>query len=373
MRLSWLKALGGFLAVVILSASAWGASSPRPGIVNYFEGQAEIGASALDSKSIGSAELQRGQSLTTRNGKAEILLTPGVFLRVGSNSSVKMISPDLANTQVRLASGHVMVEVDEIDKANNIRVLQDGASIRLLKKGLYDFDASHNQVRVFKGQALVREGERHVKVDGDHQLTLNATGKLKTKKFDKKNYEASLYRFSKLRSDYLAQANTNAAQVYVANGWSGPGWAGWYGPGWFWDSSLSCFTFFPPAGVFYSPFGYPFYSPAVVWAHPYFFGRRFGDLRGFDDHPGLAFHNGIAPRAGDRDFDRDDRPAVGPFHGPAAVAPRVGGFAKGPAEGTIHAGPAMPPARPAMAPAGPAMGALHAPGGFAFHGGGLRR
>ena len=39
-------------------------------------------------------ELQAGQSLTSgkREGR-EVLLTPGVFLRVGINSSVEMISP----------------------------------------------------------------------------------------------------------------------------------------------------------------------------------------------------------------------------------------------------------------------------------------
>jgi hypothetical protein len=46
--------------------------------------------------------LQTGESLTTGNGKAEVLLTPGVFLRVGSDSLVKMISPSLTNTDVSL-------------------------------------------------------------------------------------------------------------------------------------------------------------------------------------------------------------------------------------------------------------------------------
>ncbi len=75
------------------------------------EGQASIGAQALDSKSIGSAQLQPGQSLNTEKGKAEILLTPGVFLRIGVNSSVQMISPSLTDTEIGVNKGHAMIEV----------------------------------------------------------------------------------------------------------------------------------------------------------------------------------------------------------------------------------------------------------------------
>jgi hypothetical protein len=53
----------------------------NPGSINYVEGQASIGGETLNPKSIGSIELEKGQSLTTQAGKVEILLTPGVFLR----------------------------------------------------------------------------------------------------------------------------------------------------------------------------------------------------------------------------------------------------------------------------------------------------
>jgi hypothetical protein len=55
----------------------------------------------LRSTSIGSVELQPGQSLTNENGKAEISLTPGVFLRVGDNSAVQLVS---TRTPARLAT-----------------------------------------------------------------------------------------------------------------------------------------------------------------------------------------------------------------------------------------------------------------------------
>ena len=111
--------IANLLLAAMLSLPAFGSNTSAdaavPGSLNYVEGQVSMGTKALDSKSIGSAELQVGQSLTTKNGKAEVLLTPGVFLRVGNNSSVRMISPSLTDTEVAVDRGHAMIEVAEID------------------------------------------------------------------------------------------------------------------------------------------------------------------------------------------------------------------------------------------------------------------
>lgn len=145
----------------VLIVPAWAALPPssrpaaaaRPGSINYVEGQAFIGTIPVAPGAIGSLVLEKDQTLTTQAGKVEILLTPGVFLRVAENSSVKMVSPDLAKTKVELVKGRAFVEVLEIRKANDIRIDQNGVSTKLLKKGLYEFDADHAQVRVFKGEA----------------------------------------------------------------------------------------------------------------------------------------------------------------------------------------------------------------------------
>ena len=119
-----------------------------------------MGDQQLDSKSVGSAELQNGEILSTGNGKAEILLTPGVYLRLGSNSSVKMISDSLTNTQVALDQGQAMMEVDQLYTENNIQVAQSNANTRIEKTGLYDFNADGNQIRVFDGAACARSTYR---------------------------------------------------------------------------------------------------------------------------------------------------------------------------------------------------------------------
>lgn len=165
---TWKTAIGSWFLAALLTAPLWGSTTDTrrtatPGTLNYVEGEASIGDQTLDSQAVGNAELQNGQVLETGNGKAEILLTPGVYLRVGSNSSVKMISNSLADTEVTLSQGEAMVEVDQIYHENNLRVSQPGADTRLVKTGLYGFDAGGGAVRVFEGKAVVTADDRNVR------------------------------------------------------------------------------------------------------------------------------------------------------------------------------------------------------------------
>ena len=99
--------------------------------------------------------MNAGQELTTEQGKAEILLTPGVFLRVGENSAVKMISPDITPTEVEIDRGRAALEVDEIHNENDLEVTTAGVTTRIIKTGYYEFNADQPSVMVYKGEARV--------------------------------------------------------------------------------------------------------------------------------------------------------------------------------------------------------------------------
>ena len=88
---------------------------------------------------------------------------------------------------------------------------------------------------------------------------------LKPVGFDTKAVD-DLYRWSDVRASYLAQANEASARaVYVDGGWGmGPGFGMGWGPGWFWNPYFSTYAWLPGDGFFWSPFGYPFFSPGYV-------------------------------------------------------------------------------------------------------------
>jgi len=288
-RPRWIVVGGFFLAALLLS-TARGSVPPQPGTVNYIEGQAAIGSQALTDKSVGSARLAAGQSLSTENGRAEILLTPGIFLRVGDHSSVQMISPGLADTIVNLEKGRAMVEVAEIRPENNVRLGENGSSTQLLKAGLYDFDADRGLIRVFDGKAEVQTAGHHTEVKSGHQLALNAAGKLKSREFDKKAYMDDFYRWANLRASYLAEANVDAARTYGG----GAGWspAAWYGDGWYWDPWFDAYTFIPGDGIFFDPFGWGFYSPWCAFGAPYYgYGYGYGGY----GYMGGGYHHHFGP------------------------------------------------------------------------------
>jgi hypothetical protein len=242
---------GLFLAIALSVPAMGDAPAQRgpanPGTINYVEGQASIGNQQLGDHAAGEAILHANQTLTTDNGKVEVLLTPGVFARLGDNSALKMVSPDLTRTQLDVEHGQTMVEVARIFPQNNLLFNLNGATIKIQKTGLYDFNADQAQFFVFNGQAMVQEGDHRTKVKGGHEVNLNAP-KLKTEKFNEKRFEKddALFQWSSLRSAYLAEANVNEAPVYLTAGsgygWYGPGWAG---ADWYWDPWFDCYTFIP--------------------------------------------------------------------------------------------------------------------------------
>jgi hypothetical protein len=291
------KALTFILSLATLSATAFGqrANPVSPGTLNYVEGQASIEDRPLSPQSVGKATLEAGQVLATANGNAEILLTPGIFLRLGNDSTVQMVSTDLTHTEVKLEQGRANVEVDQIYPQNTILVDLKNGQTQLLKNGLYAFDAGNATVRVFDGKAAVYPGAnpqanvKPVDVKGGHQLALNGE-LLKTQGFNKDQAKTDpLYKWSSLRSNYLGEANLNLAEEYA-------GYSGFY-PGWYWAGGPFGYTWLPGDGLFWSPFGYGFYSPYYIRGGGFIYG---GYGRGFYGRGGYAggYRGGVARAEG---------------------------------------------------------------------------
>jgi hypothetical protein len=258
------QALAGLFVASICGLAQPATTSAEPGTLNYLEGNAYLDGQLVQHSRVGHLSLNPDQTLSTgSNGKAELLLTPGVFFRLGGNSEVRMVTNSLTNTQLELARGEALVDASMLLKDNNIQILQGPASTRLLKNGLYRFDVDTGQIAVFDGKAGVRLDDRTVDIGKGRQVNLSAAS-LKAEKFDTRQHD-DLYAWSDVRSEYAAEASYSEARNITVNNYGG-----FYG-GWLWNPWYSSWAFMPWGGYAYSPFGWGFYSPAYIRYAPIYY------------------------------------------------------------------------------------------------------
>jgi FecR protein len=252
------------LVMMGVAIPALAAVPARPGTLNYVEGKVLVDDEVIAASSIGSAELQAGSVLRTESGKAEVLLTPGVFLRLGRDSQVRMLSAGLIDTRVAVDRGVALLDASEVHKENNIRIVGQNLITDVEKKGLYRFDAERSSVAVLDGKVEVRQGDDKVELKKSKEVVAG-DAPLKAEKFDVDDAKESdeLYQWSKLRSKYLSEASAvTARRIYNQQ-------SGWYGSGWYWNPWMRTYSWLPARDPFFSPFGYGFYSPWSVYPRVY--------------------------------------------------------------------------------------------------------
>lgn len=238
-----------------LTASAQSVISAHSGVIHYVEGRVLLNGNPVEVKAAQFPDVKNGGELTTEEGRAEVLLSPGVFLRLPENSSLRMLSNALTDTRIELLRGSILVEAADLIKGNAVTLTCRDANVSLLKRGLYRVDADPGRVRVYDGEALVRAVSGQLTLKRGKQTLLS--GALTAERFDAKDTD-ELYRWASRRSGYIATANVSAARSLAYQGYDS------YSGGWIFNPWYGMFTYVPLGGLVYSPFGYGFWSPVRV-------------------------------------------------------------------------------------------------------------
>src|SRR5437763_16355054 len=99
------------LAITINCGHAWGqlVISTKSGLINHIEGMVLLSGEPIVRNLGVRVEMKEGSDLRTEDGRAEVLLNPGVFLRIGKKSTVRMISNNLADTRIEFVSGSAII------------------------------------------------------------------------------------------------------------------------------------------------------------------------------------------------------------------------------------------------------------------------
>ncbi len=114
------------LVPVLPHASAQSVISARSGLVNFFEGVVFLDGQPLERKSGTFPRLREGSTLVTESGRAEVLLTPDTYIRIGETSSIRMISNDIDDTRVELLSGSAILDSAQAPAGEFVKVVFKG-------------------------------------------------------------------------------------------------------------------------------------------------------------------------------------------------------------------------------------------------------
>jgi hypothetical protein len=241
-------------------ASAQSVISAKSGLIHYAEGRVYLGGQLVENKFGTFPDIKENAQLRTEDGRAEVLLTPGVFLRIAENSSFRMVTNRLIDTRLEFLSGSILVEADELLKDNGVTIVYNDYAVQIQKKGIYRFDSDPAELRVYDGAVLAQINGKNQEIKEGQLLAMN--GDLKLAKFNKEDVDA-LYRWSRRRSEYISMANVSAAKSVRDSGMS------WYSSGWAFNPYFNMYTFIPYNGAFYNPFGYALWSPFTVYNYLY--------------------------------------------------------------------------------------------------------
>jgi hypothetical protein len=148
-----------FLAILaaLSACCAYGQSvvSVRSGLINFVEGEVFLSDVPVEQKSGKFPEVREGAELRTEAGRAEVLLTPGMLLRVGPDSDVRMISASLIDTRVEFRRGSAIIEVSQDPDGTAARVIYRDYEIRFPKRGTFRINSLPREFQVFDGEAEI--------------------------------------------------------------------------------------------------------------------------------------------------------------------------------------------------------------------------
>ncbi|MBC8032471.1 MAG: FecR domain-containing protein [Pyrinomonadaceae bacterium] len=300
--------------------------SARAGGVNAVTGRATVrgrGTGEWQQLMI-TEDLERGDVVKTgQDGRVEVLLNPGSYMRLAENSEFELSNNSIENLEVRLIRGTAIMEVTGADDTELlINVTTPHTRMAIVRRGLY-------RVNVVPGDAtelIVRKGRVmlegfHTKIKGGDKVVISSGHTFsvaRLNKADKKNVD-TFEVWSKQRAETVAQANRkikNRDVSLLLASYNDPWSRGFRSGGmWVYNPKTACYTFMP----FYSGWGSPYgnsYSSA-------FYGGYYGGNYCCGHQPYPAGNTPGSPTSGSPSGSGNPTRTYSPSGIPAAAAGKV--------------------------------------------------
>ena len=282
MRKAFTLLYSSFSAILVISLAATAVSgqsdgatrqtrdrfiiSARAGGVNAVTGKTGVHARGSDvwEQLTIKDNLEGGDVVKTGlDGRVEILLNPGSYMRVAENSEFELTNNSLDNLEVRLISGTAIVEATGADDTELlINITTPHTKMSIVRSGLYRVNVvpgDQTEVIVRKGKLLLPDPGAQIKSGKKLIFSRNSYSVAKLTDAEKKDVD-SFDLWSKTRADLVAKVNrqvTSRDRRMLRAGFSDD-WNWRFSPRisgiWFYDTLFSCYSFMP----FYAGWGSPY-------------------------------------------------------------------------------------------------------------------
>jgi FecR-like protein len=264
--------LGGCLVLAVAApfpASAQSVVSTHSGLIYFFEGSVFLGDQPLQQKFGSFPDIGEGRQLRTEHGRAEVLLTPGVMLRIDENSAIRLISDKLSDTRVELLGGSGILESDGSEADPSDTLIFQNWQVRVPRQGVYRIDADPARIEVYKGEAEVSTADQTATAAVRQGETLPLAAVLLPQAAAPAEPD-SFKKWAMSRSQAVSADNAIAAQIL-----DDPNQIDTSG------AALGAFSYFPLTGLpgISNPYGLSFWSPyQPSWSSAYFPAYRYGSI-----------------------------------------------------------------------------------------------
>ena len=241
--------------------------SAKAGGVNFVEGTVIVARSNGTSGSLLKGDrIEIGDSVSTdANGRVEVLMNPGSYLRLGGNSSLEFKTTALDDLQIKLDRGSAMFEVFATDKFK-VRVITPKGQVAMIESGIYRIDLRADGT----GTIAVTEGKAEV---GVTTVKAGRTASIGTEtvavaKFDRGKRD-DLAQWSRSRAKDLAKMTSSLRNNDVRNSllssFNRGRWGLFDSFGlWVYNPFGGAYCFLPFGRDWYSPYGYG-YGSGLYW------------------------------------------------------------------------------------------------------------
>lgn len=245
--------------------------SAKAGGVNYVEGTVNVSRKAGRSGVLLKGDaLEIGDVVATgADGKAEILLNPGSFVRLAGNSEFEFKTVALEDLQLKLKTGSAMFEVIT-DNEFTFAVNTPKAKFFVVKTGVYRVDIlsdGTSKIEVWKGKAQVDDAYQ-TEVKGGREAVVNGS-QVTVAKFDRDEKD-EFEIFSKTRAKELAKVNKSlqnrAFESSLTRSFFNTRWSVYDSYGlWVFNRAFGSYAFLPFGYGWSSPYGY--YYNCDLWGY----------------------------------------------------------------------------------------------------------